>query len=371
MFPLTLANKCSMNIKDYKDAKTVIQTSASNASKYAWVFLVMKGDKYIPGAITGAYSLRNVKTKYSLVCMVTSDVSTKGREQLSSVFDEIIEVPYIEALCKPLKTEKQNKIYANWLNFAFTKWNMLSLTKYTKTMFVDADKIVLTNIDYLFDLKAPAGTFSSPWAEGYSKDTHGRKGMVNIYKNIKHGQTVESKLVKQGLESKGSFVAIGTMILLEPNVQEYNRYIKLMASQNDFGFSTCNSMTDEQSLAWFYTLSQTNWTMISQEYNWIPWHKKWLISDMMPRVFHFFGTKPWELPRDKWTDLEAWWQLVRLMLADASGKYAHLSVIYPRDQLSLEIKPTCCYCKLFDDPEYLNHAIFDESTGKIQCKYLI
>ena len=34
-------------------------------------------------------------------------------------------------------------------------------------MFVDADKIVLSNIDDLFKLPAPAATFSNPWAEPF------------------------------------------------------------------------------------------------------------------------------------------------------------------------------------------------------------
>lgn len=38
-----------------------------------------------------------------------------------------------------------------------------NLTDYEKVLFVDADKIVLSNCDSLFDLRAPAGTFSSPW----------------------------------------------------------------------------------------------------------------------------------------------------------------------------------------------------------------
>ena len=57
----------------------------------------MIGDEYVPGALVLAYSLKKVKTKARLIVMVTKDVSEKARNQLKLIFDDIIEVPYVEA----------------------------------------------------------------------------------------------------------------------------------------------------------------------------------------------------------------------------------------------------------------------------------
>jgi len=80
-------------------------------SSFCYTTLVMKGDAYVPGALVMAGSLRNTKTPHDLVCMVTPDVSSKARKQLSLVFDRVIEVPVLEFTCKPLRTDKQNELY--------------------------------------------------------------------------------------------------------------------------------------------------------------------------------------------------------------------------------------------------------------------
>lgn len=340
----------------------------SRKSENAWVFLVMKGDSYLPGAITGAFSLKNTKTKYDIVCMVTSDVSPTARQQLKIIFDLIIEIPYIKVKAKNLKSGKQQKMYQQWIYESPTKWNMLSLQKYgySKVMFVDADKIILQNIDHLFDLKAPAGTFSNPWAFPYEKS-----GMWNPYFKVPHGGKITLKMINEGLNHQNSFVAIGTMILLETNQQYYEEFVKVMEDQQSFGFPNCNSMIDEQSLVWFYYNKKIEWTMISQEYNFIPWKRKWLDrkKNEIPKVLHFFNTKPWDQPREGWTDLDPWWQLSEIMLKD--NKYSSLKIIYPQGQLELKVNPGCFYCKLYDlrNPGYLSHRVFDEN-GNIECPYL-
>ena len=90
--------------------------------KYAYVFLVMKGDSYACGAITGAYSLKLSGTRHSLVCMVTPDVSEACRATMRAVFTEVVEVPYLSYQVKPLRTQKQRNMYNAWVESAFTKW---------------------------------------------------------------------------------------------------------------------------------------------------------------------------------------------------------------------------------------------------------
>jgi hypothetical protein len=87
------------------------------------VWLVMKGDSYTPGALTAAYSLRLTGSPHDTVCMVTADVSAAARSRLSLVFSHVVEVEYISAQTRPLKTGKQQQLYARWVEQAFTKWS--------------------------------------------------------------------------------------------------------------------------------------------------------------------------------------------------------------------------------------------------------
>jgi lipopolysaccharide biosynthesis glycosyltransferase len=274
--------------------------------KRAYVHLIMKGDKYIPGALVSAYTIKLTKTKYDCVCMVTHDVTIEGKEQLKKVFDKIIEIPYLKYETKPLRTKKQFEKYP-WVNIGYTKWNALNLTDYDKVLLIDADKIVHSNLDHLFELQAPAGTFSSPWSLPHKKN-----GMFNPYKNVKHGGTITPFMIEMGL--KNSFVAPGTMILLEPSYNDFNKYCNMMNIMSPFGFRTCNSMSDEQSLAYFY--SNKNWTHIHQKYNAIPRHNKnWLYGER-PCVTHYFGIeKPWYNKKNRYNypDFDLWWDLAEHM----------------------------------------------------------
>lgn len=245
--------------------------SPAARGRYAYVFLVMKGDSYAVGAITCAYSLKLTGTRHSLVCMVTPDVSAACRSTMLSVFNEVLEVPYLEYRVKPLRTHKQRNMYNSWVESAFTKWNMLSLVAFEKTIFVDADKIVLRNIDHLFDeCAAPAGTFSSPWSQPFveRKDAFARanggptrsrskgkskQGMPNPYADCVHTSRVTSTMVQSALRSQ-SFVVIGTMVLLSPCLEDYAQYKLMLEQMQPFGFEECHSMMDEQSLSYYFAV---------------------------------------------------------------------------------------------------------------------
>jgi alpha-N-acetylglucosamine transferase len=239
--------------------------------------LVMKGDSYACGAIIAAYSLRLNGTKHSLVCMVTPDVTEACRKRMLYVFNEVVEVPYVQYSVKPLRTQKQRGMYNAWVDVAFTKWNMLSLTQYEKCLFVDADKLSTGNMDHLFEeMSTPAGTFSSPWSEpfverkaaiaartaasgaagagaGGNNRRHyaNAKGMYNPYMQNTHNSRVTSSQVYSALTEQ-SFVVIGTVVLLSPNAEDYAQYRAMLEKLVPFGFSDCHSMMDEQSLSFYF-----------------------------------------------------------------------------------------------------------------------
>jgi len=358
----------------------------------------MRGDSYITGAMVSAYSIRKTNTIAKLVCMVTKDVSNEGRNTLKKLFDEVIEVPYIMVKCKSLINERIQKIYEAWSCVSFTKWNMLSLTQYDKTIFIDADTIILSNMDELFELNAPAGTFSLPQAYPFlsnnknnkSKKSKGKRGIYNPYLGIKHGQVVTREKVMKGLTKK-SFVAVGTTMLLKPNKEDYENYKKMLKEMEPFGFKECYSMHDEQSIAYYYISHSPlrEWHMIHQKYNFNPWKRNWLKFGVKPYIFHFVGINPWELRREKmhkeeWCDIVPWWQVVLAFILEFSknknksdeGTKKIMALFNDKDLEDLfkwakKEKLFCGHCMAFDRGEkiYRSHDTFNRD-GILTCPYL-
>ena len=63
-------------------------------TKYAYVYVIFGGDRYVPGVYLSAYSLKKLNTKYDIVCMVTDDVSNEAIQHLKPVVDRIIKIKY-------------------------------------------------------------------------------------------------------------------------------------------------------------------------------------------------------------------------------------------------------------------------------------
>lgn len=274
---------------------------ASSPTRYAYVALLMKGLGYLPGVKALSASLKATGTVYDLVLMVTDDVDVT---QVAPYVDYVVSVPYLTYETLPMKTAKQRAMYDKWMDAGYTKWNALSLTQYSKVILLDLDIIVLENLDHLFELQAPAATFSNAWATPYAK---GKGGLYNPYTQVPHGGVVPPKELREGLSR--SFVLIGTTVLLEPSQEVYEEFKQFMTKSQPYGHKGSYSAMDEQSLTEFYLTRGTSWRHIGQKYNMIPWHiKSWLPKGQTPAVYHFFGDKPWNTEREAWVDLAIWWR---------------------------------------------------------------
>jgi hypothetical protein len=273
-------------------------------SKNAWVVLLMIDENYVKGALVVAQTLRNMKTKHDIVCMVTNDISDNIRSILleTSLYDFVIEVPYIEQATRPFRSPKQLDMYSDWIDRSFTKWNCLTLTQYDRVILLDADMLLIANCDDLFDLKAPAACYSNPWGIPYGT-------LKNPYlsDNLQHGAIISEQQIKSAL-TLSTFVGWGTMILLEPNKENYDAFIKMIHAKKVFGMEyNAISGSDEISIALFY--AATGWTHIHQKYVAIPWKKHWVSKDI--RAYHYHGHKPWLMKPDEWPDLADWWTIVK------------------------------------------------------------
>jgi hypothetical protein len=288
------------------------------APRYAWVTLVMLGDRYVPGAMLIGHSMKMQRTVADTVCMVTEDVSVGARDELARVFDVVVLVPILKFECAPLKTQRQNEIYGAWMSVAITKWNCLTLTDYDKVCFVDADAVAVANCDELFKLRTPAGVFSNLYANNYDRNS----SMHNFYGHTHYGMKISHHTINKALNNNG-FVAWGHCVVLAPSMGVYQTLMDECARLQPIKFN-CYSSIDEQVLAYLYAVHmKQDWTNISQSYNMVSWKPSYL-KGHVPKIYHALGTeKPTEIARDKWPDIIHFYKIA----ADLAAAQPTLSFI--------------------------------------------
>ncbi|XP_069319199.1 glycogenin-2 [Eulemur rufifrons] len=116
-------------------------------------------DIYCQGALVLGQSLRTHRLTRRLVVLITPQVSGPLRVILSKVFHEVIEVNLIDS---------EDYVHLAFLKrpelgVTLTKLHCWRLTQYSKCVFLDADTLVLSNIDELFD----RGEFSAASDPGW------------------------------------------------------------------------------------------------------------------------------------------------------------------------------------------------------------
>ena len=296
----------------YAGAGTARPTSA----KCAYVVLVWGSDRYVPGALVLAGSLRQVGAKHDLVCMATPGVSAASRERLGRVYDHVVLVEEIARESRKFAAEQQGKLYNGWIDTSYTKWNALRLTGYARVLVVDSDMLFLVNCDELFELAPPAACFSMPWA------TPHQSGIGNPYlrggRPPAHGDTVAAETIRGALSSdRFSFVGCTWTTLLEPDMDVFDDLMEVIGRERPYAEGCpCVNGPDEISLAEVYAERDVDFRHIAPRFAAIPWHPQWAGADA--RALHYHGgSKPWECERGRWPDLLTWWSA-----ADAlSSKY--------------------------------------------------
>jgi len=292
------------NTKEYKIRKP--------KSEFAYVMLLMLGDKYIPGIIAAAYSLKQTNTPYDIVLMHTNEVSKNGIDLLhkSRVIDKFV---LIEKLNYPMKNAEihQGTYYEEIMSAVYSKWNALTLVQYDKVLFIDADMIILRNIDALFELKTPAAYFGRRGASQREIDLFGLEGIVKDYSIIKYpiktGESVTNEMVWRGLNEIHTINA--GLVLLRPDQSKYEEMIDILANtEGGFGFINCKSGIDEQIISYLYIKNtamdskDSIWTAVGSEYNFGPAKpgrllvnpKKSINTYKTPNIIHFIRSNPWD-----------------------------------------------------------------------------
>lgn len=198
--------------------------------KYAYVTLVMIGDKYISAAIVLAYSLIKSGSKADRVVLVTRDVSEGGRQILALYFNKIVIVDYVKTFHwrgrHPMK---------DYLNKVFTKFHLFNLTQYEKVVLIDADAMMMKHPDHLFTLNTPAGCYIEDKSLLISYDEAGNYILPegNTFKWYQdycnccgHGKNIPKNITDRVVQNKNNSGIGGGLMVLSPKLGEFDRIIR-------------------------------------------------------------------------------------------------------------------------------------------------
>ncbi|XP_076839277.1 glycogenin-2 isoform X2 [Brachyhypopomus gauderio] len=121
-------------------------------------------DGYCKGSLVVGKCLRRHGTTRKLVVMVSPSVSSEARLNLEDVFDEVVLVDVLDSRDRA----HLSCLGRTELGVTFTKFHCWTLTHYTKCVFLDADTLVLCNVDELFERDELSAAPDAGWPDCFN-----------------------------------------------------------------------------------------------------------------------------------------------------------------------------------------------------------
>uniref|UniRef100_A0A9J8AFJ2 glycogenin glucosyltransferase n=1 Tax=Cyprinus carpio carpio TaxID=630221 RepID=A0A9J8AFJ2_CYPCA len=137
-------------------------------------------DAYSMGCLVVGKSLRRHGTSRKLVAMVSPNVSRASRLALEDVFDEVVVVDVLDSRDKTHLTLLRRPE----LGVTFTKLHCWTLTQYSKCVFLDADTLVLCNVDELFEYEELSAAPDPGWPDCFNSGVFVFRPSLNTHTQI-------------------------------------------------------------------------------------------------------------------------------------------------------------------------------------------
>lgn len=171
--------------------------SSNKKESYAFVSIITSDD-YLRGLLVLHRSLIDINTQYPFLTLITEDISV----DTVSVLDKH-HIPY-----KIIKTKINNPTDVDqshrWFP-TYSKLNIFDQTQYDKVVYLDADMLILRNIDELFKFPHMSAVIAGGMLPGKSTRKHLNSGMFVLEPSHELFEDMMSKIGKiEKLESGGS-----------------------------------------------------------------------------------------------------------------------------------------------------------------------
>ena len=144
----------------------------------AYISLVTS-DSYVVGALVLACSLRAVGATRKLICMVTSNLAADSVATLK----ECYEVRFVT----PLDSGDERNLSLLGrpeLGTTFTKMQLWTFTDLSKIVFLDADMMILQNIDDLFEREDFSACADVGWPDCFNSGLFVTRPSLETYNNL-------------------------------------------------------------------------------------------------------------------------------------------------------------------------------------------
>ncbi|KAJ2256875.1 glycogenin glucosyltransferase [Coemansia sp. RSA 455] len=257
-------------------------SDTNSATKRVCFATLLTTDSYVHGALVLAASLRATGTRHEIICLVADgQLSRPALERLAPAFDRIVSVPILD-------TNDANNLALLGrpdLGSTVTKIGIWALTEYERVAFLDADTLVLDQIDSLLCLDSSVELLPGDVAVG--RDYRPNGGMAN------EGLLAAAPdLGWPDCFNSGVFVA-------KPSTTTHTRLLALLASQGSFDggdqgllnayFDDWSRADHTRRLPFAYNTTSTSF------YTYAPAFAHFADSI---KVVHFIGAqKPWKWRR--------------------------------------------------------------------------
>lgn len=119
------------------------QWHSRNPKREAYATILHSAQVYVCGAITAAQSIRMSGSTRDLIILVDESITEYHREGLEAAGWKVRTIQRIR------NPKAQQEAYNE---FNYSKFRLWQLTDYDKIIFIDADMLILRNIDILFQM---------------------------------------------------------------------------------------------------------------------------------------------------------------------------------------------------------------------------
>ncbi|KAJ3375872.1 hypothetical protein GGF31_003077 [Allomyces arbusculus] len=159
---------------------TLVPPLRPDEPRKAWVTL-LTSDAYADGALVLATSLRAVGTQYPIMCIHTNHVRAHTRTRLAAAFDRVIPVG-------PIFVDDPRLALLNGrpeLRTSFTKLRAWTLTQFEKLVFLDADTLVVQNLDDLMDRPELSAAPDAGWPDMFNSGVFTLVPSIDTYRALR------------------------------------------------------------------------------------------------------------------------------------------------------------------------------------------
>ncbi|OON39800.1 glycosyl transferase [Izhakiella australiensis] len=275
----------------------------SSKDNKAWATLLTQPG-YRPGVEALQRSLRRSGSRWPLVVMVTDAIDSGLRNQLEAQGCLIRQVPMVGP--DPQLAHR----YAN-ARFAevWSKLGAWNLTEFSRLVFLDADMLVVQNMDELFDLALAPDTIAACHACRCNPNRIASYPAHWQPENCYYSWCQDAAMTAHPPAKVDNYLN-GGLLVLQPDAGVYQQMMGQLAAMTDI---SALFFAEQDFLNDFY---RQRWQPLHYGYNALKTlsHQHPQMWDMQRvKNIHYIIDKPWEKypqPGDQWFELHRlWWQI--------------------------------------------------------------